>query len=180
LGEVPFIRTSDIADWELAGLPKQRISSELYDALRARVDVQPGDVLFVRDGTYLIGTSAILSESDSKALYSGHLYKLRVKRPEEMDPYLLLALLNMPIVKQQIRSRQFTSDIIDTLGARFYELVIPIPKSKTTREFIADVARSGVDERARLRDRAKAIVIEMEGAVAEIPEEREAADNLAL
>jgi hypothetical protein len=180
LGEVPFIRTSDLADWELAGLPKQRISFELFSALRSRVDVQPGDVLLVRDGTYLVGTSAILTKTDAKALYAGGLYKLRIRRPEVIDPYLLISLLNTPIVKAQIRARQFTRDIIDTLGLRLYEVVLPIPKAEATKKLIADAARVVVDERVRLRDRAKAIVVEMEGDVVNMPEEREAAEELAL
>jgi hypothetical protein len=180
LGEIPFIRTSDLADWELAGQPKQRISSELYAELRARVDLQTGDILLVRDGTYLVGTSAILAESDARAIYAGGLYKLRVRRPEIIDPYLLISVLNTPIVKAQIRARQFTRDIIDTLGLRLYDVVIPIPKSLANSRLIADTARAVTEERAALRDRAKAIVLEIEGAVAELPEEREAAEELEL
>jgi hypothetical protein len=180
LGEVPFIRTSDLADWELAGLPKQRISPELYSALRARVDIRPEDILLVRDGTYLVGTSAILTKTDAKALYAGGLYKIRVRRPDVIDPYLFIALLNTPIVKAQIKARQFTRDIIDTLGLRLYQIVLPVPKAKSTKKLIADIARDVVNERVRLRDRAKAIVVEMEGDVVDMPEEREAADELAL
>lgn len=180
LGEVPFIRTSDLADWELAGVAKQRVSAGLYETLRARADVQPGDVLLVRDGTYLVGTSAILTGSDAKALYAGGIYKLRVKRPEVLDPYLLIALLNMPIVKAQIRARQFTRDIIDTLGLRLYDVVVPLPKGDSAKRRVASIAREVVEERAQLRERAKAIVLEIEGGSVDVPEEREAAQELTL
>ena len=44
--------------------------------------------------------------------------------------------ISSPIVKQQIRVKQFTQDIIDTLGRRIMELELPIPKDKATQEQI--------------------------------------------
>jgi hypothetical protein len=179
--DVPFIRTSDLADWELAGQPKQRVTRELYETLCNRVDVCADDILLVRDGTYLVGTSAILTSADAEALYAGGLYKLRVMQPEFIDPYLLLVLLNMPIVKAQMRAKQFTRDIIDTLGRRLFEILLPIPKALSTRRLIGQVAREVVNERTLLRDRAKSIVLGIEGAVTEEQsEEREVAGTLAL
>ena len=49
---------------------------------------------------------------------------------------MLLALLSSPIVKRQIRSKQFTQDIIDTLGDRVKELILPFPKDKAKQEKI--------------------------------------------
>ncbi|MGS0679502.1 hypothetical protein [Lactobacillus johnsonii] len=49
---------------------------------------------------------------------------------------MLLGLLSSPIVKRQIRSKQFTQDIIDTLGGRINELILPIPKDKKQQENI--------------------------------------------
>lgn len=180
LGEVPFIRTSDLADWELSGLPKHRISNELYEALRNRANLRPDDILLVRDGTYLVGTSAIVSGADARAIYAGGLYRIRVTKPELIDPYLLLSLLNMPAVKQQIRARQFTRDIIDTLGLRLYEVVIPVPKQKRVQDFIADTARRVVEERIRLRDRAKMIVLEVAGGAEIVKDDREAIEEVSL
>ena len=82
----------------------------------------------VKDGTYLVGTCAMISENDTKIVYQSHLYKIRSNDCEKVNPWLLMALLSSPIVKQQIRSKQFTQDIIDTLGRRIYELVLPFPK----------------------------------------------------
>jgi hypothetical protein len=180
LGDVPFIRTSDLADWELAGQPKQRVSASLYRALRLRTDVRPNDILLVRDGTYLVGTSAILTRDDARALFAGGLYKLRCLRPDRLDPFLLLALLNMPIVKRQIRSKQFTRDIIDTLGLRLYEVIVPIPRSRERQEEIARLAEGVVTERVELRDRAKKLALCLEGTASLAEEEREIAEELTL
>ncbi len=132
-GTIPFIRTSDIANWEIKLDPKQGLAQSVYDGLKEKQDVQAEDILMVKDGTYLVGTCAMISSADTKIVYQSHLYKMRCKDKEKMNPYLLLALLSSPIVKEQIRAKQFTQDIIDTLGRRIYELVLPIPKDNDER-----------------------------------------------
>lgn len=160
-GDIPFIRTSDISNWELKGDPKQAVSEDIY---KANVqDVKAGDIFVVRDGTYLVGTSCILTEKDQKILYCGGLYKLRVEKRKEIDPYLLLALLNAPIVRRQMRSKQFTRDIIDTLGKRLFEVILPIPKNSNLSARIAKETHEVIETRASLRDRTKEIAIEVEG-----------------
>lgn len=129
-GSIPFIRTSDIANWEIKLDPKQGLSEEIYESLRAKQDVKAFDILMVKDGTYLVGTCAMITEEETKIVYQSHLWKIRSLDHDKLNPYLLLALLSSPIVKQQIRAKQFTQDIIDTIGRRVYELVLPFPKDK--------------------------------------------------
>jgi type I restriction enzyme M protein len=160
-GDIPFIRTSDISNWELKGDPKQNVSEEIYE--NSKQDVRAGDIFVVRDGTYLVGISCILTEKDTKILYCGGLYKLRIEKAEKMDPYLLLALLNAPIVRRQMRAKQFTRDIIDTLGKRLFEVLLPIPKDAGTCARIAKETRDVIETRAKLRDRTKEIALEIEG-----------------
>lgn len=161
-GSIPFIRTSDISNWELKGDPKQAVSEEIYEANAQ--DVKAGDIFVVRDGTYLVGTSCILTEKDTKILYCGGLYKLRVKKRDEIDPYLLLTILNAPIVRRQMRAKQFTRDIIDTLGKRLFEVFLPIPKDASLRARIVKETREVIETRAKLRDRTKEIAHEVEGS----------------
>jgi len=175
-GDIPFIRTSDISNWELKGDPKQNVSEEIYD--NEKQDVRAGDIFVVRDGTYLVGISCILTEKDIKILYCGGLYKLRVEKPNRIDPYLLLALLNAPIVRRQMRSKQFTRDIIDTLGKRLFEVLLPIPKDAELAGRIAAETRNVIDTRASLRDRTKEIALEVEGRDKPTTEEIEAIENL--
>jgi type I restriction enzyme M protein len=169
-GPIPFIRTSDISNWELKADPKQGVSEELYDSLKDKLDVKAGDILMVRDGTYLIGISAIVTESDTRILFQSHIYKIRVLKSEEIDTWLLFACLNSPIVKRQVRAKQFTQDIIDTLGNRILEIVLPIPKDKEKQREVAKATRETVEARVTLRDKAKSIVLDIEG-VEQIEEE---------
>ena len=80
-----------------------------------------------------------------------------------MSPFLLLALLNTPIVKKQIRAKQFTQDIIDTLGTRISELVLPIPKDEELRRQIERETRDVIEQRAELRQKARQIALQVTG-----------------
>lgn len=162
-GDIPFLRTSDIANWEIKGDPKQSVSNEIYE--NNRQDVQAGDIFVVRDGTYLVGTSCIVTEENAKILYCGGLYKLRVnqKQKDSLDPHLLLALLNTPIVRRQMRSKQFTRDIIDTLGKRLFDVVLPVPKDEAFCQSVAAETRAVATARAQLHSLAVKIVMDLEG-----------------
>jgi len=113
--------------------------------------VKEGDILLVRDGTYLVGTSCIITENDSKILYCGGLYKIRVIDNSMISPWLLIGLLNSYIVKRQIRTKQFTRDVIDTIGKRLTEVVIPIPKSRAVQEQVAEKIKNVVLSRINTR-----------------------------
>lgn len=160
-GPVPFIRTSDFSNWEVKFDAKQAVSRDLYlQYLREdpiRCGLQPRDILMVRDGTYLIGTTAMITEHDTEMLYQSHVFRIRVEKPRTLSPYLLLAALNSPIVKRQIRSKQFTQDIIDTLGNRIHELRIPIARDTRERRRVAAATKKIVDNRARLRYQAREV-----------------------
>jgi type I restriction enzyme M protein len=161
-GTIPFIRTSDMSNWELKADPKHGVSEEIYNSLKSNQDVQAGDIFMVRDGTYLIGTCALVTEQDNKLLYQSHIYKIRVNKNDiDLNPYLLLALLSSQTVQKQIRSKQFTQDIIDSLGERINEVVIPIPRDKRVREKITGLVRSAIERRME----AKELTLEAKRAV---------------
>lgn len=151
-GNIPFVRTSDITNWEIKTIPKQGVSESIYEQYADKEDVQAGDILIVRDGTYLVGTSCIITSRDTKMLYCGGLIKIRTKNREFIDEYLLLGLLNSYIVKRQIRTKQFTRDVIDTLGRRLNEVVIPIPKSEAVRKEISNRVKQIVESRITARE----------------------------
>jgi type I restriction enzyme M protein len=144
--------------------PKHGVSEEIYEAFKGKADVRPRDILMVRDGTYLIGTAAMVSEHDGRILFQSHIHRIRVLDEAKLDPYLLFAALNSSIVKRQIRSKQFTQDIIDTLGNRLREVAVPLPKDPELRKSITERTREVVEERARLRKEARDIARAVEGA----------------
>ncbi len=126
-GDVPFIRTTDIADWEIKHDSRHGISEEIYQEYEHAASLESGDIVLVRDGTYLVGSSALVGEDDLPALICGGLYRIRVRDSKSLSPFALLAFLNLPVVRRQMRARQFTRDVIDTLGYRILEVKIPSP-----------------------------------------------------
>lgn len=151
-GDIPFVRTSDFSNWEIKSDAKQGVSEEIYQQYAAKEDVQAGDILIVRDGTYLVGTSCLVTEFDTKMLYCGGLIKIRMHQNDLLDEYLMLGLLNSYIVKRQIRTKQFTRDVIDTLGQRLKEVIIPIPNTPELRSAISIEIKKIVRNRISARD----------------------------
>lgn len=155
-GDIPFIRTSDISNWEIKADPKHGIDRQTFTRFRAKQDVRPYDLLMVKDGTYLIGTCAIVTEHDKELIYQSHLYKIRVNENSKgLNPFLLLATLSSPIVQRQVKSKQFTQDIIDSLGGRIHELILPIPRYTGARERISEMVKTAVQKRVEARELAR-------------------------
>ena len=173
-GTIPFIRTSDIANWEIKLDPKQGLSKEIYERYKTRQDVKANDILMVRDGTYLVGTCAIITDDDKEIVFQSHIYKIRVEKPEELDPLLLLALLSCPLVKSQIFAKRFTQDIIDTLGERIHELLLPIPKSEEEKKRIAGEVSKIIDYKKQAKDMIRKVVTSV------VPSEGENAKFMTL
>lgn len=163
-GEIPFLRTSDFSNWEINHNPKQGISEEIYNEYSSMQDVRQNDLLLVRDGTYLVGLTCIITSEDVKSLFCGGLFKFRVMPNESLDPFLLLGLFNSYIVKRQIRTKQFTRDVIDTIGNRVEEIILPIPKSSLLRKSISEAVERAISSRVNARDQisqlSKMIVLE--------------------
>ena len=155
-GEIPFIRTSDMSNWEIKADAKHGVERQIYNRLKKKQDVRPYDILMVRDGTYLIGTCAIVTPAEQEILYQSHIYKIRVNtNAQSINPFNLLAVLSSPIVQRQVRAKQFTQDIIDSLGERIRELVLPIPKDVAKRAEIEKLVRDAIERRSQAREFAQ-------------------------
>lgn len=135
-GSIPFVRTSDIINWEIKTIPKQGVSEGIYNQYNIKEDIRSGDIIFVRDGTYLIGTNCFITSMDLPMLIQSHIIKFRVLDDSIINSYLLFLVLNNPFVQKQIKNKQFTADIIDTLGTRYRELILPIPKDEKLKKKI--------------------------------------------
>ena len=152
-GNIPFIRTSDIANWEIKADPKHGLSLEIYERYKDKQDIRANDILMVRDGTYLVGTCAMITSLDTKVVYQSHIYKIRSMDHERINPYMLIAILSSPIVQNQIYAKRFTQDIIDTLGARLRELILPIPKDEAVRSRTVKEVRQIMNAKVTTRRR---------------------------
>jgi len=165
-GDIPFVRTSDISNWEIKLDPKHGVSEEVYNLYASKQDVREGDILMVRDGTYLIGTCAYVTKFDTRILFQSHLYKIRVNNPDVISPFLLLASLSSVPVRRQVRAKRFTQDIIDSLGSRINELVLPLPRDLAIRRRVEAMVRRSINERVEARELARHACLELIGTTA--------------
>jgi len=153
-GEIPFVRTTDIVNWEIKVDPVKCVAREVYEKYKKNQDVKVNDILFVNDGTFLIGRSAIVTELDKEIIIQSHIRKIRVINNFVIDPYLLFYLLNTKIVKKQVEAKTFIQATISTLGNRLNEIILPIPKDKNTREKLSAEMKEIIESKTRLRKKS--------------------------
>lgn len=151
LGNVPFVRTTDIVNWEIKVDPIKCIPEEIYEKYKSRQDIKEWDILLVTDGTFLIGRTAIVTPLDKKIVIQSHIRRIRCLKPEILHPYLLLYLLNTPIVQKQIKEKTFVQATISTVGNRLKEIVLPIPLNESEKRKIV----RNVQEIIELKIKAK-------------------------
>ncbi|MHA2073506.1 MAG: N-6 DNA methylase [Candidatus Hodarchaeales archaeon] len=155
-GEIPFIRTSDLINWELDISPKKKISQDIWELYKDKQDIKANDILFVSDGTFLIGKTAMITENDSQIVIQSHLKKIRVIKHDLIDEFLLLWALNTNIVQNQIKAKTFIQVIqatISTLGNRIEEIMLPIPVSIEKRQEISKEIKEIISEKEILKQR---------------------------
>lgn len=162
-GDIPFVRTSDISNWEIKSDPKHLVSEEIYSSLAGKQDVREGDILMVKDGSYLIGTCAMITKYDTKMVYQSHLYKIRVKDGNRynLNKYYLLAVLSSDYLRQQISANTFSQDIINSLGDRLKDLVIPISKDDDRINTIGSMVKKSISESIEARELARKARVEV-------------------
>ncbi|HPN32736.1 MAG TPA: N-6 DNA methylase [bacterium] len=153
-GIIPFVRTTDIVNWEIKMDPIKAVADEIYEQYKSLQDIKANDILFVNDGTFLIGRAAFITRLDEKIIIQSHLKKIRVLKNDILTPYYLFYLLNTKIVKQQIESKTFVQATISTLGNRLNDLILPIYKDKQEIQKISVEIQNIIEEKTLLRERS--------------------------
>ncbi|MFX0093867.1 MAG: restriction endonuclease subunit S [Candidatus Hodarchaeota archaeon] len=152
--DVPFIRTSDIINYEIDNYPDFYISKDIYNELNQ--DLRPSDILFTKDGK--IGLSAILTDFDKCILASG-ISRLRIK--DILSPYYIFTVLSTKIGLYQALQRTVTAATIPHLRLdRLVEIEIPILK-EDKRDEISELIKDAFglkNERKLLVKQAKKMV----------------------
>lgn len=150
-GNVPFVRTSDISNFEVSIDPTKSVASEIYEALKSEQGLSPGSILMVVDGRYRIGRCAILHETNYRCIAQSHLRIINVSDKAPFTAFELLYLLSLNSVQRDIRSLVFIQSTLGALGSRIKEVKIPVPKIKS-KEFVDSVHSFtlSLQERARL------------------------------
>lgn len=157
-GDIPFVRTSDIVNWEIKFDPIKSVSHKVYQDYKDIQDVRTKDILFVSDGTFLIGRTAMIAEQDTKIILQSHIKKIRVLNDDFIDPYYLFYLLNSKIVKKQVSSKTFVQATISTIGNRLREIVLPVSCNAIEINEISTEIREIICGKSTLREKIIQVV----------------------
>lgn len=142
--DIPFIRTSDIVNYEVDNYPDFFITDEIYQELNQ--EVKPLDIVFSKDGS--IGHVAMLTESDKVIIGSGFLI-LRTQKDSEISPYYIFCALSIPeIGGYQSRKRTVIASTIPHLRPEnLLKTRIPI-LPKTDRDEISVILEKAFEKKS--------------------------------
>ena len=132
--DVPFIRTSDLINYEIDQFPDFYIPKEIYEELNQ--DIKTGDVLFNNDGK--IGLVAMLTSQD-KVILQSHIRRLRAKKEaiekyNLTQEYLFLVLSIKEIAKYQANRYTVIQSTIPTISKHLLDFEIPILDKNSIEE----------------------------------------------
>ena len=156
LGSIPFIRTSDISNWEINLDSHKKTSEEVYNLFKTKQNIEVGDILLVKDGgPNLIGKTAYITELDTRIIIQSHIFQIKIlKNRENIDSYLILHLLNLDIVQKQIKAITFVQGTISTIGNRILDVKLPLPADLSKRmkisNYIKDIIKNKTDVRKKI------------------------------
>lgn len=148
-GDVPFVRTSDIHNWEVSLNPTNGISEEHYGRFATTQNLRSHDILLVVDGRYKIGRTAILHNGQTKCVVQSHFRILTVRDKSPIDAFELLYLLSRSELLSEMRNLVFIQSTLGSIGKRLEELLIPLPHRTAQWRRAVEEFRSALETRAR-------------------------------
>jgi len=153
LGSIPFIRTSDINNWEINLDSHKKTSEEVYNQFKVKQNIDIGDILLVKDGgPNLIGRTAYITELDTRIIIQSHIFQIKIlKNRENIDSYLILHLLNLDIVQKQIKAITFVQGTISTIGNRILDVKLPFPSNLSKRIEISKHIKEIIEKKTEIR-----------------------------
>ena len=153
LGDIPFIRTSEMNNWEINLNSHKKTSKEVYYQFKEKQNIEVGDILLVKDGgPNLIGKTAYITELDTEIIIQSHIYQIKIlEHNENIDPFLLVYLLNLDIVQKQIRAITFVQGTISTIGNRIMDVILPIPSELRKRKEISKHIKEIIENKTAIR-----------------------------
>lgn len=127
-GDIPFVRTSDISNWEISADPTNGVSELVYNKYKRSQSLKIDDVLLVVDGRYKIGKTAIIQNHNIISVIQSHIKIITTLNKTFLSGYELLYLLNLPCVLDELRNLVFIQSTLGSVGKRLEYLQLPIPQ----------------------------------------------------
>ena len=168
-GSIPYIRVSDIVNWELYRNPVTGIPEDVYGrVLGGGKEPEEGDVIFVRRGSYRIGTVAMASPRDRRVLLTRELLTFRIHDGENeygLTPFYLLAMLSSATVQKQIANLVFVDTTLPNIGDRWKHLILPFHRDRARVAGIGAAIESAIREKWSAQDKIASLRDDLGGMV---------------
>lgn len=150
-GQVPYVRVADIVNWAMYKNPTALVPESVYRDVKGNgVDLKEEDVLFVRRGSYRIGSVAMVSPFDKDVLLTREIQVMRILKPSnkyDIDAYYLLYLLSHQITQKQLPEKIMIDTTLPNIGRRWEDLYLPISKDPEVRKKISQRVRQVIQSR---------------------------------
>lgn len=150
-GDIPYIRVKDIVNWEIYKDPTSKITEEIYNSFDIqKKEIKPYDIAYVRRGSYRIGSVAMVSPYDTKALYTREILFFRVCKESNkynLTPHYLLYLLSHNLVAAQSKNKILIETTLPNIADRWKELLLPFSKDVSKIETITNMVKSAIDSK---------------------------------
>lgn len=151
MGEFPYIRVKDIVNWEVYKDPTAKIPEDIYLQKRGtKKALQKHDILYVRRGSYRIGSVAMVSPFDTDVLLTREILVLRVAQKDNqygLTPFYLLYLLSHKLVSMEAFNKVLIETTLPNIADRWKELRLPISRDKNERKRISDKIESVIESK---------------------------------
>lgn len=139
-GEYPYVRVKDIVNWQVYKDPTALIPLSEYEKLyKESKSLKDKDILYVRRGSYRIGSVAMVSPYDKQVILTREILVLRVKNLKNeynLTPEYLLYALSHKLTQAQAANKIFIDTTLPNIADRWKELKIPIYKNSEEFERI--------------------------------------------
>ena len=151
-GEIPYIRVKDIVNWQIYKDPTAMIPLDEYKRLFSfQKRLKQKDILFVRRGSYRIGSVAMVSRNDINVILTREILVLRVNAQKAMDKYGLTAeyliyALSHILTYKQLENKIFIDTTLPNIADRWKELKIPIPCDISELEKITKKVKEAISK----------------------------------
>lgn len=130
LGEIPYIRVKDIVQWQIYKDPTALIpESEFKRLYKENKKLKEKDILYVRRGSYRIGSVAMVSPYDLKCILTREIKVIRLideNNKYGLTPEYLLYALSHKLVVEQAKNKIFIDTTLPNIAERWTEIKIPI------------------------------------------------------
>lgn len=134
IGEYPYIRVKDIVNWQIYRDPTALLPKSEFDKLYSeKKRLHPKDILYVRRGSYRIGSVAMASPYDKEIVLTREILVLRVMKADNkygITPEYLLYALSHNLTALQAKNKVFLDTTLPNIASRWQELEIPVIEDK--------------------------------------------------